>query len=115
MDLRRQKNPIRPRGGRGGVRDAGALLGEDDPPVFRIERAAARSPFVLTCDHAGREIPHKLNGLGLSEHDRSTHVAWDVGVAELGRRLSARLDAFLILHNYSRLVIDCTDLSTRAA
>jgi predicted N-formylglutamate amidohydrolase len=33
-------------------------------------------------------------------------VAWDLGVAELGRRLSARLDAFLIMHNYSRLVID---------
>jgi len=44
--------------------------------------------------------------LGLSEHELCTHVAWDLGVAELGRRLSARLDACLIMHNYSRLVID---------
>jgi predicted N-formylglutamate amidohydrolase len=83
-----------------------ALLGEDDPPVFLIEHAEGGSPFLLTCDHAGREIPHKLAGMRLSERDRSTHVAWDLGVAELGRRLSARLDAFLIMHNYSRLVID---------
>ena len=83
-----------------------ALLSEDDPPVFLIERAKGTSAFVLTCDHAGREIPHKLASLGLSEHELSTHVAWDLGVAELGRRLSARLDAFLIMHNYSRLVID---------
>lgn len=83
-----------------------ALLSEDDPPVFLIERAQGSSTFVLTCDHAGRAIPRKLARLSLSEHELSTHVAWDLGVAELGRQLSTRLDAFLILHNYSRLVID---------
>lgn len=74
--------------------------------MFLIERADGSSAFVLTCDHAGRTIPHQLASLNLSEHELSTHVAWDLGVAELGRRLSARLDAFLIMHNYSRLVID---------
>ena len=83
-----------------------ALLGEDDPPVFLIEHAGGRSGFLLTCDHAGRAIPHKLASLSLSERELSTHVAWDLGVAELGQRLAARLDAFLIMHNYSRLVID---------
>jgi len=83
-----------------------SLLSADDPPVFTVERAQGTSAFVLTCDHAGREIPLKLARLGLSEHELSTHVAWDLGVAELGRRLSACLDAFLILHNYSRLAID---------
>jgi predicted N-formylglutamate amidohydrolase len=83
-----------------------ALLVADDPPVFLVERAQARSAFLLTCDHAGRAIPRKLSGLGLSEDELATHVAWDLGVTELGRRLSARLDAFLIAHNYSRLVID---------
>ena len=83
-----------------------ALLGEGDPPVFTIENAGGSSAFLLACDHAGREIPHKLARLGLSEHELATHVAWDLGVAALGRRLSARLDAFSIMHNYSRLVID---------
>jgi predicted N-formylglutamate amidohydrolase len=44
-----------------------ALLREDDPPVFLIERAKGASAFLLTCDHAGREIPHKLANLSLSE------------------------------------------------
>jgi predicted N-formylglutamate amidohydrolase len=106
VNLRREKDAARPGNCGDGARELDALLSEDDPPVFLIEHAKGSSAFVLTCDHAGREIPHKLAGLGLSEHDRSTHVAWDLGVAELGRRLSARLDAFLIMHNYSRLVID---------
>jgi predicted N-formylglutamate amidohydrolase len=82
------------------------LLTAADVPVFLVERAAGASPYVLTCDHAGRAIPQRLAGLRLTEHELSTHVAWDLGVADLGRRLSARLDAWVILHNYSRLVID---------
>jgi predicted N-formylglutamate amidohydrolase len=82
------------------------LLGADDPPVFTVERADGRAPFLLTCDHAGRAIPRALGSLGLSGRELATHVAWDLGVAELGRRLAARLDACAIAHNYSRLVID---------
>jgi predicted N-formylglutamate amidohydrolase len=82
------------------------LLSEDDPPVFRIERPHATSPFVITCDHGGRAIPRRLASLGLGDEELATHVASDLGVAELGRCLSARLDAFVIIHNYSRLVID---------
>jgi predicted N-formylglutamate amidohydrolase len=82
------------------------LLGPDDPPVYVVERADGRSPFVLACDHAGRAIPHRLAALHLSEHELASHVAWDLGVDELGRALAARLDAFAIAHAYSRLVID---------
>lgn len=83
-----------------------ALLCEDDPPVFQVDRVNGSSACVLTCDHAGRAIPRRLARLRLSEDELATHVAFDLGVAELGRRLSARLDACLIAHNYSRLVID---------
>ncbi len=82
------------------------MLTATDVPAFSVERAAGLSDYVLTCDHAGRAIPEQLGGLGLSEPERCTHVAWDLGVAELGRRLSARLDACVILQSYSRLVID---------
>lgn len=82
------------------------LLCAEDPAVYRIGRARGTSPFLLTCDHAGRTIPRRLQDLGLSEQERSSHRGWDLGVAALGQQLSERLDAFLILHNYSRLVID---------
>lgn len=82
------------------------LLCDADPPVFQIEHTGGTSACLLTCDHAGRAIPRKLAGLGLTADELSTHVAWDLGVAALGRRLAARMDAFAILHNYSRLVID---------
>lgn len=74
--------------------------------MYTVERTAGRSPFVLACDHAGRTIPRRLAALDLSEHELASHVAWDLGIADLGRLLSARLDAFAIAHAYSRLVID---------
>jgi predicted N-formylglutamate amidohydrolase len=83
-----------------------ALLCDDDPPVFQIENDGGTSACLITCDHAGRAIPRKLAGLGLTADELATHVAWDLGVAALGRQLAARLDAFAILHNYSRLVVD---------
>lgn len=82
------------------------LLGVNDPAVFRIVCPAGSSPVLLTADHAGRAIPHSLGSLDLSDQVLNTHVAWDLGVTGLAQFLSARLDAFLILHNYSRLVID---------
>ncbi len=84
----------------------GTLLGDGDPPVFHVENPTGSSPCVLTCDHAGRAIPRRLGDLGLPPEVLSTHVAWDIGVAALGRRLAARLDAVMIAQSYSRLVID---------
>jgi predicted N-formylglutamate amidohydrolase len=83
-----------------------ALLGPADPPSFRVARAAGASPFVLSCDHAGRLLPEKLKNLGLPERELATHIAWDLGIAGLGEQLARELDAFLILQTYSRLVID---------
>lgn len=83
-----------------------SLLGERDPACFSVTRAEGSSPLLFTCDHAGNLIPERLGTLGLTNRERETHVAWDIGVAELGRRLSALLDATLITQTYSRLVID---------
>jgi len=83
------------------------LLGDDDPPPFRATRGNESSPFVITCDHAGRRLPRGLEMLGLSAAQLETHVAWDIGAAGVGVRLAAELGAFLVLQTYSRLVIDC--------
>jgi predicted N-formylglutamate amidohydrolase len=83
------------------------LLEPDDPAAYRVERPEGRSPFFLTCDHAGARVPRKLGTLGLSAEDRGRHIAWDIGAGAVTVKLAAALDAFAILQTYSRLVIDC--------
>jgi predicted N-formylglutamate amidohydrolase len=83
------------------------LLSQDEPAAFEVVQGGAVSPFFLVCDHAGRRVPRALGSLGLSEHDLERHIAWDIGAAGFAQKLAGLLDAFLILQNYSRLVIDC--------
>jgi predicted N-formylglutamate amidohydrolase len=87
--------------------DNARLLAADEPAALALEREHGASPFLLICDHASRRIPRALGDLGVSEADRQRHVAWDIGAAGVATRLAAALDAFAILQNYSRLVIDC--------
>jgi predicted N-formylglutamate amidohydrolase len=84
-----------------------ALLAPDEPPAVVEYRPAGASPFLLVCDHAGRRIPRRLHNLRLAESDLVRHIAWDIGIAGVGRQLAERLDACLIMQPYSRLVIDC--------
>ncbi|HJU20499.1 MAG TPA: N-formylglutamate amidohydrolase [Stellaceae bacterium] len=83
------------------------LLDPDEPPPATLFNEDGLSPFLLVCDHAGNRIPRRLGTLGLPEAERQRHIAWDIGIAEVGRELSHLLDAALILQTYSRLVIDC--------
>jgi len=86
---------------------AEALLAPDEPAAVVDYRANGASPFLLVCDHAGRHIPRSLHNLGLAPSDLARHIAWDIGIAGVGRALADRLDACLIMQPYSRLVIDC--------
>lgn len=83
------------------------LLAAHEPVACEVVQAKGQSPFFLTCDHASARVPAKLNALGLSAEDLERHVAWDIGAASVALKLASRLDAILILQNYSRLVIDC--------
>jgi len=84
-----------------------ALLDPDEPKPVIFDNEAGRSVFFLTCDHAGRAIPRRLDGLGLPEQEAWRHIAWDIGIGEVAQQLSRLLDAAVILQTYSRLVIDC--------
>lgn len=75
-----------------------------DPVEVRGEGAA--SDIVLLCEHASNHIPQNYSGLGLSQADLHRHIAWDIGAAEVTRKLSDRLGAVAFLGNYSRLLID---------
>jgi predicted N-formylglutamate amidohydrolase len=84
-----------------------SLLAPDEPPPERVLREAGRSDLFLTADHAGRRIPRRLGDLGVPAAEMERHIAWDIGIAGVTERLSARLDATAVLQAYSRLVIDC--------
>lgn len=83
------------------------LQAAHEPGPFELINPQGRSELVLLCDHASNRVPACLNNLGLCEEQLSGHIGWDPGAALLSTALAARLDAPLLLSNYSRLVIDC--------
>lgn len=83
------------------------LLAGDEPPPFEIANSGGAAPLVLVCDHASNRVPRALHHLGLGPAPLREHIAWDIGAADVARRLARRFDAPLALTNYSRLVIDC--------
>lgn len=84
-----------------------SLFGASDPAAVEIINPEGRSPFLLLGDHAGNAIPEMLGDLGVGAADRLRHIAWDIGVSDLGQDLAGRLDAVFVRQHYSRLVIDC--------
>lgn len=82
------------------------MLADDEPPAVEILQPGAPSPFLLLCDHASNRVPRALHDLGLDAAALLRHVAWDIGAAEVTRRLAARLEATALLSTYSRLVVD---------
>lgn len=81
--------------------------GFDPAPPYDVHHAGAASPLLLVGDHAGRAIPPALANLGLPDAALTAHIAWDIGVAGLGRALAAALDATFVAQRFSRLMIDC--------
>jgi predicted N-formylglutamate amidohydrolase len=84
-----------------------SLLSASDPPPVRGFREEGRSDVLLLGDHAGNALPETLGNMGLSSEDLARHIAWDVGICELGIRVANALDATFLWQPYSRLVIDC--------
>ncbi len=84
-----------------------SVLASDDPPPVQHWREQGAANVILACDHASNRVPRALQGLGLGAAELLRHIAWDIGAAEVTRRLAVLLDAPAILAGYSRLVIDC--------
>jgi predicted N-formylglutamate amidohydrolase len=78
----------------------------DWPAAVEVLNEDGRSDIVLLCEHASNHMPAEYGRLGLAQEQLLRHIAWDIGAAEVARRLSASLDAPLFLSNYSRLLID---------
>jgi predicted N-formylglutamate amidohydrolase len=71
--------------------------------AFNIEGSA---PVLVLCDHAGCWVPPELEDLGLPQQELARHIGWDIGSADVTRRLARLLDAPAVLCHVSRLVID---------
>ncbi len=76
-------------------------------PAATVLNPNGRSDWLLVCEHASRKIPPFLHNLGLSAEILATHIAYDIGTYEMTLTLAKRLDATVIIANYSRLLIDC--------
>ena len=83
------------------------LLAPGEPEPVTAYRPEGPSPLLLVVDHAGNTMPRALGRLGITEAECERHIAWDIGIARVGRALADALDAPMIQQNYSRLVIDC--------
>lgn len=83
------------------------LLGPIDPDPCIAQDLGARSPILLVCDHAGRQVPACLDSLGVPSSEYERHVAWDIGAGALTEALGKTLGATTFRQVYSRLVIDC--------
>lgn len=62
--------------------------------------------LVLLADHAMNRLPERYGRLGLPEDAFARHIAYDIGIEALTRRLSARLEVPAVLSCFSRLLID---------
>ena len=83
------------------------LLAAGEPVPVTVYNPNGGSPFLLVADHAGNAIPRALGRLGVAAPELRRHIAWDIGIAGVGRILADALGAVLIQQTYSRLVIDC--------
>ena len=62
--------------------------------------------LVLVADHARRDLPDSYGSLGLPEWEFERHIAFDIGVEAVTRKLAARLGAPAVMAGFSRLLID---------
>lgn len=85
----------------GGVAAAGA-----DAPVFEMLDGDFEQGLILVCDHATNFIPPQYGTLGLGNEQLARHIAYDIGVDGVTRRLAELLGVPAVLSNFSRLLID---------
>ncbi len=85
-----------------------AASAEADTPFAAVESLTGRpdAGVLLLCDHAANLLPPAYATLGLSREDLATHIAYDIGAADITRRLAVRLEAPALLTRFSRLLID---------
>jgi predicted N-formylglutamate amidohydrolase len=73
---------------------------------FEIVEGARDRGLVLLADHARRDLPGEYGDLGLPATEFDRHIAYDIGVEMVTRRLAALTGAPAVIAGFSRLLID---------
>nr|WP_240969633.1 N-formylglutamate amidohydrolase [Sneathiella limimaris] len=77
------------------------------PDSFYTLNEHSKSPIFLIADHASRHIPEDYKNLGIEDVSLlRRHVAWDIGIEDVTKRLAEKLDCPAIFSCFSRLLID---------
>ena len=67
---------------------------------------APAGPLVFVCDHASNALPQLYGTLGLDKGAFATHIAYDIGAADVTRTLARAFAAHAVLARWSRLLVD---------
>lgn len=73
---------------------------------FELIDGDRKRGIVLLADHAKRDLPDEYGDLGLPASEFQRHIAYDIGVEQVTRKLAALTGAPAVLANFSRLLID---------
>jgi predicted N-formylglutamate amidohydrolase len=74
--------------------------------AFELIPATVATPLLFVCDHAANAVPSPYGTLGLKAGLFETHIAYDIGAAQVTRALAAAYGAAALLGRWSRLLID---------
>src|SRR5476651_145064 len=77
-----------------------------NPPFERFQPPHGDSALLFVCDHASNALPQNYGTLGLDASLFATHIASDIGAAEVTRTLAAEFKATAVLARWSRLLVD---------
>ena len=75
-------------------------------PAYERLVGAAKTPLLFLCDHASNALPPAYGTLGLAPELFATHIAADIGAAQVTRSLAEAFGAGAILGTWSRLLVD---------
>ena len=75
-------------------------------PAFERYGPEGDGGLLFVCDHASNALPERYGTLGLAAQLFDTHIAYDIGAAEVTRVLADAFHAPAILARWSRLLID---------
>ena len=77
-----------------------------DAPFERLPSGPEPPALIFVCDHASNALPKAYGTLGLERAALATHIAFDIGAADVTRALAEAYRAPAILARWSRLLID---------